>query len=208
FVALYPQDGAVAALVGGFDYSASNSNRAVQARRQPGSAFKPFLYSAALDQGFTPASIINDAPLVIEDPALEASWRPQNNSRQFGGPMRMREALIRSRNLVSIRIMHALGPAYATQYIQRFGFPESALPRNLSLALGTASVSPLEMARGYAVFANGGFLVEPYYLQRIIGPEGAVVFEAEPRYVCAECAEPQVDATAAADLLDAPIRVQ
>ncbi len=208
FVSLDPQDGAVAALIGGFDYYASNYNRAVQARRQPGSALKPFLYSAALERGFTPASIINDAPLVIEDPALEASWRPQNNSRQFGGPMRMREALIRSRNLVSIRIMHALGPAYATQYIQRFGFPESALPRNLSLALGTASVSPLEMARGYAVFANGGFLVEPYYLQRIIGPEGAVVFEAEPRYVCAECAEPQVDATAAADLLDAPIRVQ
>ncbi len=208
FVSLDPQDGAVAALIGGFDYYASNYNRAVQARRQPGSAFKPFLYSAALERGFTPASIINDAPLVIEDPALEASWRPQNNSRRFGGPMRMREALIRSRNLVSIRIMHALGPAYATQYIQRFGFAESALPRNLSLALGTASVSPLEMARGYAVFANGGFLVEPYYLQRIIGPEGTVVFEAEPRYVCAECAEPQVEATAAADLLDAPIRVQ
>ena len=208
FVALDPQDGAVAALIGGFDYYASNYNRAVQARRQPGSAFKPFLYSAALDQGFTPASIINDAPLVIEDPSLEASWRPQNNSREFRGPMRLREALVRSRNLVSIRIMHALGPAYATRFIQRFGFAESALPRNLSLALGTAAVSPLEMARGYAVFANGGFLVEPYYLQRIIGPDGAVVFEAEPLYACAECAEPQVDATQAADMLGGPIRVQ
>lgn len=208
FVALDPQDGAVAALVGGFDYYASNYNRAVQARRQPGSAFKPFLYSAALDQGFTPASIINDAPLVIEDPSLEASWRPQNNSREFRGPMRLREALVRSRNLVSIRIMHALGPAYATRFIQRFGFAESALPRNLSLALGTAAVSPLEMARGYAVFANGGFLVEPYYLQRIIGPQGETVFEAEPLYACAECAEPQVDAAQATDLLDGPIRVQ
>ena len=208
FVALDPQDGAVAALIGGFDYYASNYNRAVQARRQPGSAFKPFLYSAALDQGFTPASIINDAPLVIEDPSLEASWRPQNNSREFRGPMRLREALVRSRNLVSIRIMHALGPAYATRFIQRFGFAESALPRNLSLALGTAAVSPLEMARGYAVFANGGFLVEPYYLQRIIGPDGAAVFEAEPLYACAECAEPQVDATQAADMLGGPIRVQ
>lgn len=208
FVALDPQDGAVAALIGGFDYYASNYNRAVQARRQPGSAFKPFLYSAALEQGFTPASIINDAPLVIEDPNLEASWRPQNNSRSFGGPMRLREALVRSRNLVSIRVMHALGPAFATRYIQRFGFPENALPRNLSLALGTASVSPLEMAKAYAVFANGGFLIEPYYLQRIVGPEGATVFEAEPLYACAECVQPEVDVTTASNLLEAPIRVQ
>ena len=187
FVALDPQDGGVSALVGGFDYYASNYNRAVQAKRQPGSAFKPFLYSAALDHGFTPASIINDAPLVIEDPGLEASWRPQNNSREFRGPMRLREALVRSRNLVSIRLMHALGPAYATQYIQRFGFAENALPRNLSLALGTAQVSPLEMASAYAVFANGGFRVEPYYLQRVIGPDNNVVYEAEPRFACAEC---------------------
>ena len=208
FVALDPQDGAVAALIGGFDYYASNYNRAVQARRQPGSAFKPFLYSAALDRGFTPASIINDAPLVIEDPALEASWRPQNNSREFRGPMRLREALVRSRNLVSIRLMHSLGPAYATQFIQRFGFAESALPRNLSLALGTASVSPLEMARGYAVFANGGYLVEPYYLQRVIGPDGTTVFEADPKYACADCAQSQVALTQAADLLDIPIQVQ
>jgi penicillin-binding protein 1A len=207
FVALDPWDGAVAALIGGFDYYASNYNRAVQARRQPGSAFKPFLYSAALDRGFTPASIINDAPLVIEDPALEASWRPQNNTREFRGPMRLREALVRSRNLVSIRLMHALGPAYATQFIQRFGFDESALPRNLSLALGTASVSPLEMARGYAVFANGGFLVEPYYLERVIGPDGSIVFEADPKYACADCTQSPV-AAEAADLLDAPIQVQ
>jgi penicillin-binding protein 1A len=189
FVAVDPQDGAVSALIGGFDYFASNYNRAVQAKRQPGSAFKPFLYSAALEQGFTPASIINDAPLVIEDPTLEGSWRPQNVTREFRGPMRFREALVRSRNLVSIRVMNTLGPAYATQYIERFGFPENSLPRNLSLALGTAQVSPLEMAAAYAVFANGGFRVEPYYLQRIIGPMGEVAFEAEPRIACAECAE-------------------
>ncbi len=115
------------ALTGGFDYFASNYNRAVQAKRQPGSSFKPFLYSAALDQGFTPASIINDAPLVIEDPTLEGSWRPQNNTREFRGPMRLREALVRSRNLVSIRVMNSLGPAYATQFIERFGFPENTL---------------------------------------------------------------------------------
>jgi penicillin-binding protein 1A len=145
-VAVDPKDGAIAALTGGFDYYASNYNRAVQAKRQPGSAFKPFLYSAALEQGFTPATMVNDAPLVIEDPTLEGSWRPQNVTREFRGPMRLREALVRSRNLVSIRVMNTLGPAYATQYIERFGFPKDSLPRNLSLALGTASVSPLEMA--------------------------------------------------------------
>jgi penicillin-binding protein 1A len=186
-VAVDPQDGAIAALSGGFDYFASNYNRAVQARRQPGSAFKPFLYSAALEQGFTPASIVNDAPLVIEDPTLEGSWRPQNVTREFRGPMRLREALVRSRNLVSIRVMNALGPAYATQYIERFGFPKDSLPRNLSLALGTASVSPLEMASAYAIFANGGFRVEPYYLDRIISPDGKVIYAAQPRFACPEC---------------------
>jgi penicillin-binding protein 1A len=204
FVALDPQDGGVAALIGGFDYYASNYNRAVQARRQPGSAFKPFLYSAALEQGFTPASIINDAPLVIEDPTLEASWRPQNNSREFRGPMRLREALVRSRNLVSIRILHALGPAYATSYIERFGFPQNSLPRNLTLALGTAQVSPLEMASAYAVFANGGFRVQPYYLQRVIGPDGDVVFEADPQFACAECTQPEDLTIASTSLLSAP----
>lgn len=190
FVAMDPQDGAVAALVGGFDYFASPFNRAVQAKRQPGSAFKPFLYSAALDRGFTPASIINDAPLVIEDPSLETDWRPQNNSREFRGPMRLREALVRSRNLVSIRVMHALGPAYTTKYIERFGFPAEHLPRNLTLALGTAQVSPLDMASAYSVFANGGYKVTPYYIDRILGPDGTTVYESQPRVVCRECVEP------------------
>jgi penicillin-binding protein 1A len=189
-VAVDPKDGAIAALTGGFDYFASNYNRAVQARRQPGSAFKPFLYSAALEQGFTPATMVNDAPLVIEDPTLEGSWRPQNVTREFRGPMRLREALVRSRNLVSIRVMNTLGPAYATQYIERFGFPKDSLPRNLSLALGTASVSPLEMASAYAIFANGGFRVEPYYLDRIVSPDGKTIYEAQPRFACPDCAQP------------------
>jgi penicillin-binding protein 1A len=209
-VAVDPQDGAIAALTGGFDYFASNYNRAVQAKRQPGSAFKPFLYSAALEQGFTPASMINDAPLVIEDPTLEGSWRPQNVTREFRGPMRLREALVRSRNLVSIRIMNTLGPAYATQYIQRFGFPADSLPRNLSLALGTASVSPLDMAGAYAIFANGGFRVEPYYLDRIVSPEGATIFEAQPRFACADCAQTptvaSIGSSAAEGGGEAPIR--
>ena len=193
FVAMDPQDGGISALVGGFDYFASPFNRAVQAKRQPGSAFKPFLYSAALDRGFTPASIINDAPLVIDDPSLETAWRPQNNSREFRGPMRLREALVRSRNLVSIRVMHALGPAYTTKYIERFGFPAEHLPRNLTLALGTAQVSPLDMASAYSVFANGGYRVTPYHIDRILGPDGKTVYESQPRMVCRECVEPPPD---------------
>ncbi|HEX2494516.1 MAG TPA: penicillin-binding protein 1A [Steroidobacter sp.] len=207
FVALDPQDGAVVALAGGFDYFSSSFNRAVQAKRQPGSAFKPFLYSAALEQGFTPASIVNDAPLVIEDPTLEASWRPQNDSREFRGPMRLREALVRSRNLVSIRVMNALGPAYATHYIERFGFPPSSLPPNLSLALGTTQASPLEMASAYAVFANGGYRVEPYLVQRITAADGSIVYEAQPRFACPGCWQPmQAEGGSATNLLDAPIR--
>ena len=191
FVAMDPQDGGIAALVGGFDYFASAFNRAVQAKRQPGSAFKPFLYSAALDRGFTAASVINDAPWVSDDATLESTWRPQNDSREFRGPMRLREALVRSRNLVSIRVMHAIGPAYATKYIERFGFPENSLPRNLTLALGTAQVSPLEMAGAYSIFANGGYKVDPYFIQRIDGSDGKPVFEMQPRFVCDVCVEPK-----------------
>jgi penicillin-binding protein 1A len=187
FVALDPQDGGVAALVGGFDYYSSNYNRAVQARRQPGSSFKPFLYSAALEHGFTPATLVNDAPIVFEDASLESNWRPQNVSREFYGPTRVREALVRSRNLVSIRIMHAIGPAYATDYMQHFGFSQQELPQNLSLALGTTQVSPLEMATAYAIFANGGYRVSPYYIQRVEDATGKVVFAAEPKIACATC---------------------
>jgi penicillin-binding protein 1A len=187
FVALNPQDGSITALVGGFDYFASSFNRAVQAKRQAGSAFKPFIYSAALDRGFTPASIINDAPFVLDDAALESSWRPQNNARRFYGPTRLREALVRSQNLVSIRLMHALGVAPVIEHLTRFGFEPSRLPRNLSLALGTAQVSPLEMAAAYAVFANGGFRVQPYFIDRVVGPDERVTLEATPRIVCAEC---------------------
>lgn len=189
FVAIDPQDGAVTALSGGFDYYASNYNRAVQAKRQPGSSFKPLLYSAALEKGFTPATLINDAPLVFNDASLEATWRPQNSSREFYGPTRLREALVRSRNLVSIRILNDLGPAYATDYIQRFGFAPDSLPQNLTLALGTALVSPLEMASAYAIFANGGYRVTPYFIERVEDADGKVVFTAEPKYACGECNE-------------------
>ncbi|MHB1239201.1 MAG: penicillin-binding protein 1A [Gammaproteobacteria bacterium] len=183
-VSLDPRDGAVQALAGGFDYYQSNFNRVVQAQRQPGSSFKPFIYSAALHKGFTAATLINDAPLVFNDPALENMWRPENYSGRFHGPTRLREGLVHSLNLVSIRVLRAIGVDYAIDYVKRFGFAADRLPHNLSLALGSASVTPMEMARGYAVFANGGYRVDPYYIQRVVGANDQVVFQAQPLVAC------------------------
>ncbi len=186
-VALDPHDGAIRALVGGYDFFHSKFNRAVQAKRQPGSGFKAFVYSAALENGFTPASIINDAPVVFDDPSLEGDWRPENYSRKFFGPTRLREALAKSRNLVSIRLLRSMGVDAAIEHIARFGFDPAQMPRNLSLALGSGEVTPLEMARGYAVLANGGFLVEPFFLARIEQDGAGTVFEASPLRACPEC---------------------
>ncbi len=187
FVALDPSDGSIVALEGGFDFDSSRFNRAAQAKRQPGSSFKPFLYSAALEHGFTPASLINDSPIVVDDAGVEGPWRPQNTNREFMGPMRLREALVRSRNLVSIRLITSLGTAYATDYIKRFGFSDAQLPQNLSLALGATQVTPLDMARGYAVFANGGLRVTPYLIDRVIGGEGELIYAADPELACLDC---------------------
>jgi penicillin-binding protein 1A len=203
-VSLDPTDGGISALVGGFDYNGSNFNRAVQAKRQPGSSFKPLLYSAALEHGFTPATIVNDAPIVFEDSSLEGEWKPQNNSRTSLGPVRVREALYKSLNQVSIRIMHALGPAYVSEYVQRFGLTPEELPPNLSLALGTTQVSPLRMATAYSVFANGGYLVEPYFIDRIEDPTGAVIYAARPKFACVSCAGATMPATAANDDPNSP----
>jgi penicillin-binding protein 1A len=186
-VSVRPQDGALQALVGGFDFFTSKFNRATQAQRQPGSSFKPFIYSAALAKGYTVASVFNDAPVVFDDPSLETTWRPENYSGKFYGPTRMREALTHSRNLVSIRVLQAIGPAYAAEYVQRFGFRADQVPRDLSLALGSGSATPLEMARGYSVWANGGFYVEPYFIQEIRDPQGEVLFAANPPVACLEC---------------------
>jgi penicillin-binding protein 1A len=186
-VALSPADGAILALSGGFDFDRSKFNRAVQAERQPGSNFKPFVYSAALDSGLTPATIINDAPVVFDDPGLEAAWRPENYSGRVYGPTRLREALTKSRNLVSIRILRAVGVDKAINYVARLGFDTARLPRNLSLALGSGTVTPLELATGYAVFANGGFRVEPYFIDRVLNSSGEVVFEAAPARACSRC---------------------
>lgn len=186
-VAVDPEDGAIPALVGGFDYFTNKYNRVTQAHRQPGSAFKPFLYSAALEHGFTPASVIMDAPIVIDDPGMEGTWRPENSGGEFYGPTRLREALVRSRNLCSIRILQGMGIDFPLEYVTRFGFDKRALPRNLTLALGTLQVTPLELATGFAVFANGGYRVEPYFIERIVNPAGEEVFHAQPKVVCETC---------------------
>lgn len=190
-VSLNPDDGAIEALVGGFDFYESKFNRVTQANRQPGSSFKPFVYTAAIDKGFTAATIINDAPVVFDAPGLEDAWRPENYSGQFYGPTRLRQALIKSRNLVSIRLLRDIGIGYTVRYAQRFGFQRASLPRDLSLALGSGTLTPLELARGYTVFANGGYLVEPYLIDHVLGPDGRVIMTAYPSQVCVTCIEEQ-----------------
>jgi len=189
FVALDPHDGAITALVGGFDYYASKFNRVMQAKRQPGSGFKPFIYSAALEYGFTPSTFVLDAPIIIRTDNNEL-WRPENDSHEFMGPMPMRSALAQSRNLVSIRILRAVGIDQAIDYANRFGFLPDSLPNNLTLALGTAQLSPLEVTRGYATFANGGFRVTPYFIDKVIDPKGNVKESANPEMACDECDTP------------------
>jgi penicillin-binding protein 1A len=198
-VSIDPSDGGIRAMVGGFDYFKNKFNRATQARRQPGSNFKPFIYSAALEKGFTAATIINDAPVVFDDDSLEATWRPENYSGKFYGPTRMREALVKSRNLVSIRILQAIGLRYATNYVQRFGFERDQMPYDLSLALGSASFSPLQMARAYAVFSNSGYLIEPYIINRVESGSGEVIFQNRPQTVCQDCETENLDELAAAE---------
>jgi penicillin-binding protein 1A len=195
-VSLDPEDGAVQALVGGFNFQRSKFNRAVMSARQPGSSFKPFLYSAAFERGFTPASIVNDAPVVFPDPSRpDGIWAPSNDDGKFDGPMRLREALVKSKNLVSVRLLDAIGVRFVRDYATRFGFTPDAIPQNLSLALGTASVSPMSMARGYAVFANGGFLVTPYFISQINDRNGQPVYVANPARACVDCQERLLDTT-------------
>ena len=209
-VALDPNDGAIVSLVGGFDFGSSKYNRVVQAQRQPGSAFKPFLYSAALERGFTPATLVNDAPIVLPGGGGaegDEEWRPQNITRKFYGPTPMREGLVRSRNLVSIRLLRGAGIGFALQHIAKFGFGPQSLPANLTLALGTGQVTPLEMARGFAVFANGGALVTPYFIQSVQDSGGNELFQAEPARACGLCdfdAAGESAAAVAADLAAVP----
>lgn len=193
-VSVDPYDGAVTALTGGFDYTTSKFNRARQAYRQPGSAFKPFIYSAALEHGNTPATVVLDAPVVISSSELEAVWRPINYSGRFYGPTRMREALKRSMNLVSVRLLlFETGIGNAVRHLEKFGFSDATLIRNGSLALGGGQASPLDMAQGYAMLANGGHAVKPYVIDSIYGAAGEPLFRADPAIVCDECVPGEPD---------------
>ncbi|MGQ0697195.1 MAG: penicillin-binding protein 1A [Panacagrimonas sp.] len=186
-VAIDPRSGAVEAMVGGYDFLLNKYNHVTQAQRQPGSGFKPFLFAAAFDKGYTPASVMLDAPVVFEDSQLEGAWRPENFDGDFKGPMRLREALVHSRNLVSIRLLQEVGVETARNYITRFGLERKRMPRDLSMALGTGSYTPMEMASAYAVLANGGYKVEPYVIQAIVDGSGKPVFTANPPILCDTC---------------------
>lgn len=207
-VALDPRNGELRALVGGYDFAASSFNRAVQAERQPGSTFKPFLYSAALDNGYTAASVINDAPVVLPTRSLGRSWRPQNSSRRFYGPTRLREALVNSRNLVSVRLLYAIGVDRVRRYCLRFGFDPERLPDDLSLALGSGTTSPLELARAFAVFANQGYRVDSHLVHRVVDRQDHTVRRLGPVELCdVDCDDARASSLAAGQADDADVRV-
>jgi penicillin-binding protein 1A len=181
FLAISPLDGAILALTGGFDYDRNKFNHVTQAQRQPGSAFKPFIYSAALEKGFSPATVINDAPFFVPgDKAGGEDWEPKNYDGKFDGPMRLRNALAKSKNLVTVRVMQAIGPQYVQDYIARFGFDPKLHPPYLTMALGAGSATPLQMAAAYAIFANGGYRIAPYLIARVTDAKGNVLSEAKP----------------------------
>ena len=188
-----PRDGAVRALVGGFDFNRNQYNHVTQALRQPGSSFKPFIYSAALEKGFTPATIINDAPLTFTSAQTGSEpWEPKNYDGKFEGPMRLRTALVKSKNLVSVRILQSISPQYAQDYVSRFGFDPKMHPPYLTMALGAGNVTPLQMAQAYSVFSNGGYRVQPYFVERIEDARGNVLYEANAQRA-AEAAQRVID---------------
>jgi len=194
-VSLDPKHGAIRALVGGMGFELSKFNRATQARRQPGSNFKPFLYASALSAGITPATVINDAPVVLDNIAAAEIWRPENDSGKFYGPTRLREALAFSRNLVSIRVLQRVGIGPFIRYVERLGFDTEDMHANLTLALGTHAFTPIEVAAGYAILANEGFKVEPWLIERIENAQGDIVYAADPLVACPECATTDNDST-------------
>jgi len=181
FVALNNQTGAYRALVGGFDFSASPFNHVTQAWRQPGSAMKPFIYSAALEKGYAPSMLVNDAPLTLSSAETGGQpWTPQNDDDVYEGPISLRRALAQSKNVAAVRLLRAISPSYARAYLPRFGFDIAKQPQNYTLALGTGSVTPLQMAAAYSVFANGGYAINPYLIQKVSDTRGNVLFEAKP----------------------------
>jgi len=189
FVAVKPNDGAITSLVGGFDYDFSKFNNVVQARRQPGSNIKPFIYSAAFEKGYTAATVVNDSPFTKIDASSENIWRPKNSSGNYKGPTRLRNALKSSTNLVSIRLLNDISPNYAVDYLSNLGFDRTRMPAVNSLALGAADFTPLEVATGFAIFANGGYRVDSYFIQRIEDSNGNIIFEEQPITVCKKCTE-------------------
>ncbi|HEX6363103.1 MAG TPA: penicillin-binding transpeptidase domain-containing protein, partial [Albitalea sp.] len=181
FVSMDPRTGAVRAMVGGFDYAKNKFNHVTQAWRQPGSSFKPFIYSAALEKGFTPATVVNDAPLFFDAEATGSQpWEPKNYDGKFDGPMSLRTALKKSKNMVSIRVLRSVGAKYAQEWVTRFGFEADKHPAYLTMALGAGAVTPLQMASGYAVFANGGYRVNPYLVTKLTDSKGRVLAEPKP----------------------------
>ncbi len=205
FVALDPTNGGIRALIGGFDFTDSKFNRALLSNRQVGSGIKPFIYASALQSGYTPASIINDAPIVFDSTELASAWRPQNSGGKFYGPTRLREALYRSRNLVSVRLLREMGVRDTLNQMAELGLDTSELPRNLSLALGSGSLSPLQMATGYAIFANGGYQIAPWLIERVENAYGRVVLQTRPARACTDsCPEAPVDPVQAAQLEPEP----
>ncbi|AMP90368.1 penicillin-binding protein 1A [Legionella pneumophila] len=194
-VAMNPKNGAIEVLVGGFNFSKSKFNRATQSSRQPGSSFKPFVYAAALNNGYNLATLINDAPIVVDDPSQPNLWRPHNVNLKFNGPTRLKQALVQSKNLVSIRILDDIGIDYTIDFLTRFGFNKKSLPRALSLALGSLSISPMDLTTAYAVFANGGYKVEPYLIDHITDADGKILLQAKPSIVCDPCDKDKVDAS-------------
>ncbi|TCT00316.1 penicillin-binding protein [Pseudofulvimonas gallinarii] len=197
------RDGAIRSLVGGFSFALNKFNRATQSARPPGSSFKPFVYSAAFERGFNPGSLVNDAPVALPDPSQpDGWWRPGNDDGRFMGPMRLRDAMVRSRNLVSVRLLEAIGAMAGRDYILKFGFSAESMPPNLSLALGTSAVAPLHMARGYATFINGGKLVDTWYIDRILDRDGQVVFQVEPLTAREDCGNAMTPSRPAPQAID------
>lgn len=192
-IAINPNNGAIEVLVGGFNFQKSKFNRVTQSARQPGSSFKPFVYAAALNNGYNLATLINDAPIVVDDRSQATLWRPHNVNLKFTGPTRLKQALVQSKNLVSIRILDDIGIDYTIDFLTRFGFNKNTLPKGLSLALGSLSISPMDLTAAYAVFANGGYKVEPYLIDHISDVEGKVLFQAKPTEVCKTCDENSQD---------------
>lgn len=189
FVSLNPSDGAILALVGGFEFKMNKFNRATKAKRQPGSGFKPIIYTTALEEGFTAASTVNDAPISVFDPSLGRMWTPENSTKKFYGPTTLRKALTFSRNIVAIQLLKEVGIAKGIETGLRFGFTKDQLPPGLSLALGSGHASPLQMARMYSVFANGGFLIDPYFIEHVESHEGETLFQTTPKIVCPSCTD-------------------